>query len=392
MRKSLLAVAAILAGIGLVSLGNGLVGTLVSVRLDMAKFSALWIAVVVTGYPLGFLLGCMFARLPIERVGAIRAFAALGGLMTVATLAFTLSDSAVLWTLMRVIEGVCSAVLYTITESWLNARTAPSSRGLVLAVYMINDKLTYAAGQMLMKVADPAGPILFVIGGMAYALCLIPVSLTTYESPLAARAPGLNIVRLYGVSPLGVAATFSSGLINTPVVGLAPIWLANHGFTTDDIVAFMTAMMLGGLALQWPIGWLSDRFDRRRVLFVIAAGTLGLSALLALAGGAPIGVLIALSALFGGLSFAIYPLAVAHANDYVDRTQAVTVSSGLLLSWALGSVAGPPIASALMGFLGPVGLFTHATGFAAVLVGFAFWRMTRRAELPLHRQDALNPE
>jgi hypothetical protein len=271
---------------------------------------------------------------------------------------------------------VCSAVLYTITESWLNARTAPASRGLVLAAYMINDKLTYAAGQMLMRVADPAGPILFVIGGIAYAFCLIPVSLTSYESPLAARAPGLNIVRLYGVSPLGVAATFSSGLINTPVVGLA----------------FMTAMMLGGLALQWPIGWLSDRFDRRRVLFVVAAGTLGLSALLALAGGASIGVLIVLAALFGGLSFAIYPLAVAHANDYVDRTQAVTVSSGLLLSWALGSVVGPPIASALMGALGPVGLFTHATGFAAVLVGFAFWRMTRRAELPLHRQGTFNPE
>jgi MFS family permease len=391
MRHALPSVAAILMGIGLVSVGLGLLGTFLAVRLGMAKLDDLWIGVVVTGYPLGFLAGCLTARVPIDRVGAIRAFAALGGLMTAATLSFTLTTEPVAWTCLRIINGFCAAGLFTIAESWLNARTPPASRGAVLAAYMISDKLTYAIGQMLIEAADPAGPVLFAIAAIAFALCLVPVALTSQESPITGRAPGLSIVALFRVSPLGVVATFASGLINTTIISLAPIWASNHGLDTADIARFMTGLMLGGLVLQWPIGYLSDRIDRRRVLLGVALATTALAFVIAATGDAPADVLIALGALFGGACFAIYPLAVAHANDFADRSQAVQVSSGLLLSWAIGSVVGPPLASLLVARIGQSGLFVHATIVAALLVAFTLWRMARRAPVPNELQGKFVP-
>lgn len=391
MLKALPAVTAILVGIGLVSVGNGLLGTLLAVRLDLDAMPKGWIAVVLTGYPLGFLFGCLVARVPIDRVGAIRAFAALGGLMTAVTLGFALVGDPVSWTLFRVVNGFCSAGLFTIAEFWLNARTPPASRGAVLAAYMISDKLTYAAGQLLVQAADPAGPLLFAVSAIAYALCLVPVALTAYESPLGERVAPLNLWRLYRVSPLGVVATFAAGLVNMAIISVGPIWGLQNGLDTAGVAELMTALMIGGLVLQWPIGYLSDRFDRRRVLLAAAAMTAALAAALALAGDLGPGPRLALVALFGGATFAIYPLAVAHANDFADRSQVVAVSSGLLLSWAIGAVVGPSLASLADGWIGPPGLFAYAATVAALLVAFTLWRMGRRAPVAAELQGKFVP-
>ena len=385
MPHALLAVLPILAGIGFVSLGNGVLGTFLPIRLGLDGMTPAAIGMVVTGFPLGFLAGCALARGPVARLGAVRAFALLGGLMALATLGYGLVHDPLAWTAFRAVNGFGAAVLYTITESWLNARTPPAARGVVLAVYMISDKLTYATGQMLIGTQDSAGPALFFMAAAFHAACLLPVWLAPGESPLAGRAEPLALRALLAISPLGVAATFASGLANMAAVGLGPVWAAANGMAVGDIPGFMSAMMLGGLAAQWPVGWLSDRFDRRRVVLGVTVAAALLAAALGLGGQAPHWAQLALSALFGAAAFTIYPVAVAHANDHAGRAQAVALSRGMLLSWAVGSVAGPPLASALMEFAGPGGLFVHVVLANVGLALFVAARIARGA-------PALGPE
>ncbi|WP_439814809.1 MFS transporter [Zavarzinia sp. CC-PAN008] len=388
---AVLAVGSILLGIGLVSVGTGLLSTFLSVRLDMDQVGDGAIALILTGYPLGFLLGCLRGRVIIQSVGHIRAFAAFGGFMCAATLAFVIWDSPWFWFALRIGNGLCAAGLFTIAESWLQARTPAASRGLVIGCYMISDKLAYSAGQMLMTSADPHGPVLFALAAMAYALCLVPVSLTRAESPSIAGSVRLNFLQLYRISPVGIVGTFVAGVINTAVLSLSPIMLGNRGLDTAQIATVMTALTLGGLVLQWPIGWLSDHFDRRRVLLGITIATALVALLVAAIPTGNVVVLAVLAVAYGGIAFAIYPVAIAHAIDFAENRQVVEVSSGLLLSWAAGSVAGPAIASFAMERVGTAGLYGYAALTTALFAAFIIWRMTRRAPLPNDLQGRFVP-
>lgn len=390
MFRSLTAVTPVLMGITCVSSGIGLIATMVGIRLGLEEVPAHLTSLVMAGYPLGFLLGCLFGRQTISTVGPIRAFAAFGGLVTASALGLALVDDAYAWAAFRLGTGFCAAGLYTVAESWLNARATTTTRGAVLAAYMITDKLAYSGGQALIAAGDPTTPTLFVVGGLLLSLCLVPIALTRVQAPAVAGPIRYGLGRLFRVSPVAVVATVACGIGNTSLALAGPTFAAAIGLDAGQIAVFMALVFVGGLTLQWPIGWASDRFDRRSVL---------LGALLATVAAAIVMATVAQSAtalhvlgfIFGGAVFVIYPLAVGHANDFAEPDEVVGVSAGLLLCWAIGSVAGPPAASFLMAWFGPSTLFVFIGGVYGMAALFTIYRMRVRAAPPTDAQGPFVP-
>ncbi|MCW5729170.1 MAG: MFS transporter [Alphaproteobacteria bacterium] len=386
MRGSLLAVASIIGGIFILQAGNGLLSSFLTLRMALEQFPAPVIGLVVTGYPLGFLIGCLGAPRLIGQIGHIRAFAVLASTFACATLALAVYIEPFFWSMVRILSGFAGAGLFMIGESWLNEKSPQHLRGRIFGLYTISNMTAVSASQFLLTVGNPLDLTLFMLAAGFICASLIPVAMTRSTAPTLPRVRALNVFDLYRLSPVGVVGAISAGLCNTALGSIGLLYGERIGLSTDEIARFMAALLFGGLLLQWPIGRLSDRMDRRKVLTGVMA-TAVLSALVIALFGQRMGAALYLAILFyGGLVYTVYPLAVAHANDIADRSQVVAVSSGLLLSWSLGSIAGPTLASAAMGLFGPSALFFYTAGVSAFLALFTLWRITRRAAPEKGRQ------
>jgi MFS family permease len=387
MIGSLFGVAPILAGTALLLVGNGLFSTFIALRMSMEGFASGSIGLVVASYSVGFLIGCRFAGRLVRQVGHIRAFAILAGVMCAVVLLYPFLIGTISWTLLRALNGAAAAGMFMITESWLNHRTAADERGRVLAVYTISNKLAFGGGQFLLGLADPAGQLLFMAAAIAYTLSLVPVALTAKAAPPIEDGPRMGIRALYRASPLGVVGVLLAGLVVSAISGMAPVFAQRIGMSTVEIGHFIAVLTVGGLILMWPIGWLSDRFDRRIVLIVTVIA-MTLSAIgLAVAWSWSMLSLYVLIALFGGLSGAVYPICVTHTNDFIDRSQVVSVSGSMLLLWSVGATAGPLIASPLMDAFGPSALFWLAAGVSLALAVFVAYRRRMRVGRPVQEQS-----
>ncbi|MBI1779739.1 MAG: MFS transporter [Proteobacteria bacterium] len=392
MTRFFLPVGALMLGIALMLLGNGLFSTFIALRMTLEGFATSLIGLVVAGYSVGFLAGCIVGGRLIRRIGHIRAFAVLGALTCCLSLSYPFLIDPYAWIVLRTANGYCAAGMFMIAESWLNARTPTKLRGRVLALYTISNKLAFGGGQLLLLLADPAGPLLFMTAAFVYSLSLVPVAATTQTAPTMTLSERVGIRRLYELSPLGVVGCILTGLIASSISGMAPVFAAGIGLSTGEVAQFMAFMVLGGLGLQWPIGWLTDRYDRRSVLLAVVLVMSVMSAALAVVWQWSLPALYILFALHGGLLGALYPICVAHTNDFVERRQVVSVSGSLLLLWAAGAATGPAIASQIMAVIGPTGLFWFVTLLSLALAGFIAWRMSQRAGKPADEQGRFVPQ
>lgn len=373
---------AVMAGMFILQAGNGLLATFLALRMTIEQFPTPVIGLVASGYPLGFLVSCLVAGRLIRAVGHIRAFAALAAVQCCATLAFTLFAHPAWWLPLRFVTGLSAAGLFMVGESWLNQRTPTAVRGKVFATYMISNMTAVSGSQLLLGLADPTGPAFFMIAAALFSACLIPVALTRASAPTLPHVSALTLTRLYRVSPLAVVGCISAGLVNAALGNVGAVYATLIGLAPATVGVFMAVLMLGGLLLQWPIGRLSDRLDRRHVLLGVTLSMLALALVIASLGGQSRYVLVGLAALYGGLAYAVYPLCVTHASDHADRSQMVSVSSGLLLSWSAGAIAGPPFATLAMSAIGAPGLFFYGASVSLCLSTFILWRMTRRGPVP----------
>ncbi len=386
MLASLSQVRSLLLAILILMLGAGFLTTLVGVRLQGAGAESLTIGLVVTSYFVGLTAGSLRAPQIVQRVGHIRAFAAFVSLLSASTLAYAILESPYLWTVLRFVDGCCIAGVYVCLESWLNDQAEGDARGGILAGYMIFLYTGQGLGQLLLNISDAAPSMPFVVASLLISLAVLPVALTRMKGPPLESSSYLPVRALYAISPLGIVGAAVTGVMLGAFYGVGAVYAREVGLSVSDTAWFMTIVILGGVALQWPLGRLSDRFDRRLVIITALGGTVAASFGLAATG--PSGGGLILAALFGGLSFALYPLCVAHTNDHLSADQRVGASGGLVLVYSLGSACGPLLASGAMAQAGPVGLFASIGLLATLVLLFGIWRQWVGPAVPADMQHA----
>ena len=383
-------VRSLLLSIFVLMAGGGFMPTLVSVRLEGAGAGAPLIGLVGSAYFAGLAVGSLQAAKVIRRVGHIRAFAFFVSLLSASTLVYVLHQAAWLWAGLRLVDGFCLAGVYVCVESWLNDRAEPSERGSVLAAYMIALYAGQGLGQFLLNVSDvsPARP--FLLASIMLSLAVAPVTLTRATSPVLGDYRALSMRSLYAASPLGMVGAALTGVMLGAFFGLGAVHAQRLGLDLAGTAAFMSTVILGGVALQWPLGWLSDRFDRRAVILGVFTGTAAIALAISLLGAPGVGLL-AMGGMFGGLSFTLYPLCVAHTNDRLTTAERVGASAGLVLVYSAGAAVGPLAGAASMSALGSAGLFFFISACAAGAAAFGLWRVAVRLPPPGERQQSYQP-
>lgn len=379
-------VRSLLLSIFMLMAGSGFLATLISLRLERGGSGTMTIGFVATAYFGGLMIGALRAADIVRRVGHIRAFAAFVALLSASTLSYVLLAHPLFWTGLRLIDGICVAGVFVCLESWLNDRSGPDVRGSVLAAYMVALYSGQAIGQLLLGASGALPAIPFQIASILISLAIIPLCLTRSSAPAPAEASAFSIRSLLAASPLGAAGAVATGLMLGAFYGLAAVHVRRLGLDLAETARFMMIVILGGVALQWPLGRLSDRHDRRRVIIGSFAAAALVSIALALreSGGFP---LLALGALFGGLSFALYPLCVAHCNDRLLETERVAASGRLVLLYSTGAALGPVCAAAFMNAAGTGGLFLFIALCAGLALIFGLWRQSATDPVPHAEQQ-----
>lgn len=375
MGKVIYPLLSLLLGIGLLLVGIGLLFPVLGLRAAAADFPVWVTGLVMSAYFAGFMLGTYVCPVLIRRVGHIRAFAAMASICSTMPILHALAIDPWPWALFRLVTGVCIVGLYIVIESWLNALAPNDQRGQVFAIYMAVTLIAMALGQFLILVGDHLGFVPFALASVLLSFALVPVTLTRVTEPKPVPAPRLGLRRLYAISPLGVFGATISGLLNGGFFGMGAVFAQRIGLTEPGIALFMSATIIGGAVLQWPIGHFSDRRDRRAVLlWVCAAG-----AALALGGYVASqwsqSALVVLGFLYGGFMFTVYGLCVAHVNDLIDPSRLLEVTGGLLLLYGIGAAIGPTAAAMLMDVLGPGSLMVYFAALLALLAVFAAHRI-----------------
>ena len=382
---------ALLLGIALIMLGNGLQNTLLGVRATLEGFGTGVTGLVMTAYFVGFVAGSTIVPRLLANVGHIRVFAALASLASSAVLVHTVFVTPLTWGLVRIVTGFCFAGLYVVAESWINEAATNRTRGQLLSVYMIMVLGGTGSGQLLMNLSDPRGFELFVLVSVLISVALIPITLSVGRAPPFEAPESIGVRALFRASPLGVAGAFLIGIAHAALYTMGPVFGTEIGLSVERVSLFIAAALFGGLALQWPIGWLSDRFDRRRVIVAVAWVATGASFAAGTGGVGSYPLLIASTALLGGMSMPLYSLCGAHTNDHLTPPQIVAASATLVLVGGFGLMMGPSLAAALMQFTGPAGIFWLLALVHGCIGAYGLYRMVRREPVPLDEQRTYDP-
>lgn len=371
----------LLAGVMLLMVGNGIQGSLLGIRGALEGFSTFQMSFVMAGYFLGFLGGSRLAPLMIRRVGHVRVFAALGSLISAVLVLYPVVADVWAWSVMRVLIGFCFSGVYVTAESWLNNASSNETRGQALSAYMIVQMIGIIASQILLNVGDPSGFVPFILPSVLVSLAFLPILLSATPAPVFDTTQRMGFARLFQISPLGCAGMLLTGGVYAAMMGMAGVWGMSVGLTVPQISVFVGAMYAGGLVLQFPVGWISDRMDRRRLILLLALAGAGVMALASVAPAA-FGLLVALAFVLGGIVNPLYALLIAHTNDFLPNEEMAGASAGLLFLNGLGAVAGPLLTGWMMEQLGPSGFFVFIAGLLGGLAVYVLWRMTRRDTPP----------
>lgn len=367
----------LLLGILLIMLGNGMHFTLIGLRGDIEGFSAVELAVVTSCYYVGFLSGARFTPVLIRRVGHVRVFAALGSFMSAGLIAFPLLAEPWSWSPLRIMVGFCMSGIYVTAESWLNDASTNETRGKVLSAYMIAQTLGIIGAQGLLTLGDAATSVLFIGASILVSISFAPILLSATQAPSITVSRPMRLWDLLISSPLSTVGIFLLGGVYATQAGMGAVFGTQVGLSTTQIALFVASLFAGSVVLQYPIGWLSDRIDRRKVIFGAAA----LGAVSCLLGWLATGYfwLWVLAAFFGGgVTTPLYSLFLAYTNDSLSTEDMPAASGGLVFTFGLGAIAGPPLTGSAMQWIGPTGFWpTLALTFTLIML-YALYHMTLR--------------
>ena len=352
MLATIIPLTSLFTGVALLLLGSGLLGTLLGVRGSLEGFGDQVLGLVMSAYFLGFFLGTFLAPPVIRRMGHIRAFSFFGTLFAATVLVHAMWVDPWAWGLLRMGTGIAIVGLYTVIESWMNATVGGEQRGRVFAVYMVINLCALAIGQQLRRIAPVESFVLFSLVAILVCAAMMPVTATRLAQPELAPSARIRVRELFGIAPAAAAGALFSGLTVGTFWGLGPVYAGRLGMGVDGVATFMTAAIVGGAVLQWPIGRFSDSADRRITLAGTCLGAAALAgAAMALGAHASL-ALYAVFFLYGGLSFSAYPVAVAHLLDHVPQDRLLPALSTVLLLHGAGAALGPALAGFAMSQFG----------------------------------------
>ena len=383
---------ALLLGMGLLMVGNGLQGTLLGVRGEIEGFSTLQMSFVMSAYFVGFLGGSRMTPELIRRVGHVRVFAALASFISAVMILYPAFTHPIAWSLGRALIGFCFSGVYVTAESWLNNAADNENRGKALSLYMIVQMFGIVSAQGLLLIGDPAGYEIFVLASVLISVSFAPILLSISPTPAFDTAKPMSLSQLMKASPLGCVGMFLLGGVFSAQFGMSAVYGAKAGLTLVEISTFVATFYIGALLLQYPIGWMSDRMDRRILVLFVAAFAAGGSALAVVFGG-QFWMLLVAAFLVGGLANPLYSLLIAHTNDYLDHDDMAAASGGLVFINGLGAIAGPLITGWLMSdtVFGPPGFFMFMAFLLAVLAIYSGYRITQRPAIPVEDTGSIAP-
>ncbi len=381
----------LLLGMGVLMLGAGLQGTLLSLRGSLEGFATPVIGVVMSCYYVGYLLGTSAAPRILRKVGHIRAFAALAAVASAAVLVQGAFVHPLPWAAMRLVTGLSLAGIYVVAESWLNDRASRANRGRLLAVYMLVLYIGLGSAQFLLMLANPRSVAPFMLVSALISLAMVPIVLSAQHAPEIAAPRKVRYRDLYRNSPIGVVGVSVSGLVSSIVYTMGPVYARLSGFSTGGVATFMAVSILAAVVTQYPVGRLSDRVDRRTIIAVVCTLATIIAGSLAALGGVRQPLLLTLTALFCGCSFTLYSLAVSHVNDKLESREMVAASSALLRLNGLAAAVGPILAGTLMGAFGPSAYFATLAGLTGAVTIYDLWRKSRRSPVPREQKGPFIP-
>jgi MFS family permease len=381
---------ALLLGMMLLQVGNGMQGTLLGIRGALEGFSTLEMSVVMSSYFLGFLFGSRLAPEMIRRVGHVRVFAALGSMISAVLILYPTVTEPWAWSVGRVLIGFCFSGVYVTAESWLNNSASNATRGKALSLYMMVQMVGIVSAQGIMVLADPSGYVLFVIPSVLVSLAFAPILLSVSPTPAFDTTKPLSLRQIMKISPLGCVGMLLTGGVFAAQFGMAAVYGAEAGLSVGEISTFVASFYVAAVVAQYPLGWLSDRMDRRKLIAAVSLVT-GLGGVVGMMLGDNFWFLLLAAVLVGGSSNPLYSLLIAYTNDFLDHDDMAAAAGGMVFINGLGAIAGPLMVGWMMGMMGPGGYFLYIAILMFAMVAYAIYRMTQRAAPTIAQTESYMP-
>ena len=383
---------ALFIGIGIMMIAHGLQGNLMGIRSVIEEFNFIATGTMMSGYYVGYLFGSNIAPKLVSRVGHIRVFAAFASMASLSILIIAAYVNPIVWTFARFITGLSVVSCFIVAESWLNDRANNRTRGKILSVYMIVTFAGLAIGMLLLNFDSPENYKPFILVSILLSIALVPILLTKRKAPKFKKIGTLKLKELYKISPLGFVSSFCTGIIHSALFTLTAVYAAIMNFSIFEISLLLFLITIAGAISQWPIGYFSDRFDRRIVIVVCTIVGAVFCVLSIIASGDTlqyINVVVdpgvdklmffIFVTVYAGASLSLYPLNIAHTNDFVPKEKFVAAGGGLTLVFGIGAMGGPIVCSIFMNEFGPNSFFIFLLIFHVIIAIFAFYRSTRRS-------------
>lgn len=371
----------LLFAVTLMMMGNGLQGPLLGVRAVTEGFNSTVTGFIMSGYFAGLLFGSYITPRLVRQVGHIRVFAAFASIASTCILTQAAFIEPLTWVFMRFLTGMCMSGLYVVVESWFNDKADNNTRGTLLAIYSTLQLTGVALGQLLLNLASPSGYDLFLLTSVLISLSLVPVALANISAPRVEQTESVSWGDLYKISPFGVIGLFLLGMVQSVLFGMSAVFASLIGLSVVAVSLFASMPFIGGILLLFPLGSLSDKLDRRKIVIGTSAG----SAVFALAGFLVFEnnfySLFFVTTVYGGLSYPMYSLLIAHANDNAKPEQMLSVCSGLVMIFGLGATIGPLVVGFTMDWYGNGSFFMFLAIIHTCITAFGIYRTTKRASV-----------
>ena len=391
---------ALFTGFGMIIISHGFQGNLLGIRAVLEDFNYIATGTMMSGYFIGYFIGANMVPNLVSKVGHISVFAAFASIASLSALVHAVFIDPYVWTMSRFLTGFSMIGIFIIVESWLNDRATNKTRGKVLSLYMLVTYLGMSMGNLLLNVSSPKNYEPFIMISLLFSVALVPILLTKRKPPKFKKTSSIKIKELFKISPFGSFSTFCSGFIFSAMLTMLSVYAVTMNLSVFEISVLLVGVTLAGALFQWPIGSLSDNYDRRLVIigcclfasiFTILSifySGLSFNNLLAeemlrfnyfsIGTGMNKTKLFIFIILLAGMILPLFSLNLALVNDYIPKEKFVAAGGGLNIIFGLGAIGGPIICSVLMSFLGPNGFFIHLLFFLLIISLFGVFRLTRR--------------